>query len=297
MYFVAKKLPITKLERFRAISSDELRPYHPVPVPVYMLLTRNSKFLAIKRALDFFSESEFQRIEGAQNLYYLDFIDDLKPVYEIAHKVRAELSWLTPKDSLALEPAPYELSERVLVELSKLWRLSDPRVSVSDQVLEVELYYTVILANELCKPLPMDRMLAARERDFERYELGLLRSGLATFLAMHVGVLDYSTLSRIRERVFLETVNLHALTAKIKLSPEISELVAWVSEMVTDSGVLVIKSNIVEHSVQRFSYKIRSRVLRMKEEGYHSNIELRSVSGVDGFLSESPKAKEDESAS
>lgn len=293
MHFVAKRFSIDRAERFKPIAASELAPYSLLPVPIYLMMARNAKFLCIKRAFDFFSETELTKLEKSKNIYYLDFIEDSERVLEIARKIKSELSWMTPKESKALEPAPYELSHRILLELSKIWRVRNPKEPIEKQTLEFELFYAVILSNEVCKPLPVERLVEARDRDFEKYELGLLRSGLSVFLAMHVGLLDLPMLSAIRERVFLETVQLNALTARANFTPEIAELVTWVREIVNSSGILEVRSDVVEHSVQRFSYKIRSRLLRMKKEDFHSKLKLRKVSGGDGFLSESEGASGD----
>lgn len=280
MRYRLKKLPLDAAENLRPFPVDALEPYRPVPAPVYVRLAKNEKFVSIKGPMDFFTPREIDRLRSADALYFSDFIDRIEPFRQAARRIKAILSWQAPSRD-GLEPAPYELSDSVLRTLANLWSTHSIK---GEQHLRMETFHAVVFANEFCDPLPEDRVLQAREADVDRYELGILRSGLAVFLALHLGYLDRALLNQLRSKIFLEAVKLQSLSRRIPFSKEFNELMIWVEGLVDTPNVVTLSTDQFAYSLNRVSQKLKSRLFRVRRDLCTHPLPWNSVYGENGIL-------------
>lgn len=281
MRFNLKKLPIETVDSLRQITLESVEPFRPLPAPVYLLMSKNQKFVSIKGPLDFFTPRDLDRLKSVETLYFGEFLDRVQPFRDAARKTRSILSWSGPTGTGVLEPTPYELSDSILRVMGGLWAKlpgDDPNL------IGIESYFAVAFANELCDPLPGDRMMQAREADVDRYELALLRSGVAVFFALHLGYIDLSTLNGLRYRVFVENVKLGGLSALLPFSKELEDLNKWVNVVVHGPEITTISSDQFQWSLNRTTQKLKSRLQRVRQELLQEDYALQSVYGDGGIF-------------
>jgi hypothetical protein len=261
-----------ELEAFKAETAE---PYRPLPAPVYVLLSRNSKLLAVKGPFDFFTPRDLEKMKAAGQYFYGPILGRVEPFIEAARDVGTMLGWSSPTATTVLEPAPYEISDAVLRKLGTLWApVRSAEGDAAETAIGIESYFAVAFANELCEPIPGDRIEMARERDPDLYDIALLRSGVFVFLALHLGYLDLKMLSALRFRFFNELINVTGLGNFIPLSMELSELKRWTENLIHSPDVHLISSDQFKYSISRVTQKLRSRLKRVRTELCDPNGEL-----------------------
>lgn len=281
MRFNLKKLPLETVDSLRQFTLDSVEPFRPLPAPVYLLMSKNQKFVSIKGPFDFFTPKDLIKLKSAEKLYFSEFLDRVEPFRAAARKIKATLSWGATGSTGVLEPTSYELSNAVLQILGALWA----KVPGGEEgLIGIESYFAVAFANELCDPLPGDRLMQARESDVDRYELALLRSGVAVFFALHLGYVDLKILNGLRYRIFLENVKLAGLTAIIPFSKELDDLNKWVNVVVHSPEITTISSDQFQWSLNRTTQKLKSRLIRVRSELLSAQAELQTVYGENGIL-------------
>lgn len=272
MDFRLTKVIPSEGETFRAFTIDEVEPYRPLPAPVYIYLPKNEKYVSIKRPFDFFTESEYLKLRKT-TLYYHSVVNSTDLYIDAAKRVRAALSF-SKVGQASLEPSPFEISDSVLRIVGPLWRMLEKRT------IAVESYYASVFTNQLCDPLPPERLMYSRDIDIDRYELGILRSGLAVFLAVHLSILDLNLLNGLRQRVFLETVKLHSIISKISYTPELEEINAWVHTFVFSPDIQTVEADHVRFSSQRVAQKLTSRFDRIQKTLYEPGEEFQKAADL-----------------
>lgn len=204
MEFTQRKLPRSDAGKLKRSSIDSIKPFALLLTQVYVFMKRNSKFLAVKGPLDFFTQEELERMRPFGTLFLPDFVQVALPFRDAAKSVRLTLSW-RPRLShaadengtvtypeVALPPAPYELSDAVLKIIGPLWGAGGV----------IEPYFVTVFSHEVCDALPPAWMKKLRDADHLRFEDSLFVSSWAVFLALHLGRCDLGYLSRFRAQVF-----------------------------------------------------------------------------------------------
>lgn len=206
MNFKNRKLPISEGRHLKKIRVEALEPARLLFSPLYIYMSLNKKYLAIKGPLDFLTVEEIRKLESLPFVYFSKFIDRLYPVRKMGEAIREVLS-LEPRrlktssqasEAETLFPlvdlpvATYEISDRILKLLAPIWSYE----------WETELYLLSVLAEEVCGSLPVKILHEAREKSLQDYEQGHAISAWAIFLALQLGVTDLAVLVDLRKEAF-----------------------------------------------------------------------------------------------
>src|SRR5690606_18653479 len=89
---------------------------------------------------------------------------------------------------VTLPPAPYELSDAVLRLIGPLWGDGSG----------IDPFFVSAFAEELCGPIPGERLVAMRERSVERFEEAVFSSSFSVFIALHLGYTELEFLKDLR---------------------------------------------------------------------------------------------------
>jgi hypothetical protein len=275
MRFLLRKLPKETSAELEAFKAETAEPYRPLPAPVYILLPRNSKLVSVKGPFDFFTTRDIEKMKAGGQYFYGPILGRVEPFIQAARDVGTMLGWSSPTATSVLEPAPYEISDAVLRKLGTLWApVHSAEGSEAETSIGIESYFAVAFANELCEPIPAERIELARERDPDLYEIALLRSGVFVFLALHLGYLDLKMLSALRLRFFNELINITGIESFIPLSMELAELKRWTENLIHSPDVHLISSDQFAYSISRVTQKLRSRLTRVRKELCDPSAEL-----------------------
>ncbi len=273
MDFSRKKLPKEAAMDLRICPIHTIKPYSIMLAPVYVFMKRNEKFVSVKAPLDFFSPEELDRLKPFESFFVPPFVDEVMPFRSAACVVKSLLRWepqSKSKDQATLPPAPYELSDAVLRAVGPLW----------GKGAVIEPFFAAVFGYEICDTIDGERMRLAREKDVNAYENGILRSGLAVFLALHLGYCDLSFLTSLRARVFEATV----AGGDYLRTGEVEELLDLVWRTMTDVKVTLIHEELFANSALRSAQKLSSRLSRVKQAMIREDAPVPTVFGLKGFV-------------
>ena len=239
MDFSHKKLPKEVVSTLRRVPVGVFAPHAILLTPLYVFLPKNQKFVAIKAPLQFFSPEELEKFNVVDNFYVPEFIDLIAPFQNAGEavrellKIREVVQVRTSQGAVpvSLTVSQYELNDAVLRVIATLW---------GDSV-RVEPFFLCTFADEVCDALRPDIILRAAERDVELFELGLLRSSMAVFLALHLGYAHAHALTYLRERVFDDSFS-RSKERPVGLVPQ---LVSLVRALIPDAGCREISANAI----------------------------------------------------
>ena len=283
MDFTNRKLPRNAASELRRLSLGDLQPFAFMFSPVYVFLKRNEKFIGIKAPLDFFVESEIEKVQPYGTLYVTPFIDQVAPFREAGRRVK---KILTPREAansrddqgypeVKLPPPPWEVSDTVLSVIGPLW----------GKDVRIEPFFVTAFIQDLCGSLPHDLLLASRDQDVLRHEKAIFRSSWAVFLALHLGLCDLPWLTRLRARVFAETSGQIWSGKSDRDGSDITELLRLAqSALFDDEGLQPLSGESFQFEDQRVCLKIQSRLERVKKEFAPRSAYRGSVRGKKGFL-------------
>lgn len=282
MKYKLSKLSLDSSATLSPFSLDDVEAFRPISAPVYLLMSKNSKYVSIKGPLDFFSPKDISKLSAVkESLFVGEFYNRVKPYKDAAQKIKNLLNWTDPNEQKSfLEITPYEQSNELIQIIGKLW--SEKKDNDNKPILAVESYFAAILGADVCEPLPGDPLIQAREMDIDRYELGILRSGVFVFFALHLGYMDLPFLSELRRIIFLSTVDLLGITKPIPVPHELEQLRRWVETVVPNAEVTEINTNQFLWSLNRSIQKIKWRLERVKNEIVDRNFEMPTVYGTGG---------------
>ena len=259
-FSVHKLLKDQAASTMRKVPVRLFKPYALMIAPVYTLLERNEKFVAVKAPLGFFSPRELEKFGGIAEFYLPSFVGRIEPFQKAGEQVErllglTEVQKLRTSEGEKESPvplSPFQLSDAVLQALGPLWG--------SDQ--RIEPFFLVFFSEEVCNPLDEKRVADASEADVARFELAVLRASLAVFIALHLGVFNRTLLTRLRDRVFDET----AAGAETSRNLQQSDLiVALAHRLLPDGEVTELKPDAFDGS-DAVSRKIRARLERVTKE-------------------------------
>ena len=212
MDFTRRKLSKEAMDQLYRIRVDSVKPFALMSAPVYLWLGANEKFISLKAPFDFFTAEELEKIKAGHRFLYLPpAVRSLLPFRNAGLQVRALIrpkrerpKAPDPKTQypwVGMTPAPYELSNEVLKIIGPLWW------EYSEDVIGVEPFLVSIFVNELCSPLPNEKLLTARETNTDLYDHALLCSSFAVFIALHLGNCEYSFLNSLRLLTFERVIS------------------------------------------------------------------------------------------
>jgi hypothetical protein len=199
-----EKLPMDMLEKMRVCPISSVRTQALMMAPVYVHMKLNGRLVCVKRPFDFFNEDELKRLAPFQTFYFPPEVDEALRFRRVAHQVHEVLNWtpdlkvlrtrgdLLKRELVPLPPASYETSDAILRLLAPLW----------GEKPEIDPYYVVVFANELCDLIPGEKLVNLRDTSMVRYEHAVLISSWVVFLALHLGHCDLDFINRIRAEVF-----------------------------------------------------------------------------------------------
>lgn len=287
MKFSRKKLPKDAIATLRRVRVDVCEPHAILLAPVYVYLRNNQKFVAVKAPLQFFAPGELEKLQPYESFYVPEFIDMIAPFQKAGESVRALLE-MNQKSvvrsnqgaaSVVLPLSPHEINDAVLQVLGPLWSGG----------VRVEPFFLCFFADEVCRPIPSNVMVASVEVDVESFELALLRSSAAVFLALHLGYCDLGLLNRLRGTVFEDTWNGKGPAQGFGELAQLSRLLA---ELLPSSETREIQLDRIREIAKgtslanRCSRKLISRLDRI-EINFHRSLEnVASIFGDKGFCDE-----------
>jgi len=273
MIFSRPKIGDEETNWMRVCPIESVRPYFPIPAPVYILLSGNGKFVSVKGPLDFFTANELDRLRPAGNFYYPPFIRKVLPFRREALQFRNLLLAIEQakngnQEDLVNIPSPFEISDAFLRIAGNLW---------SDGVL-VEPFFVSIFIHEFCDGLDPDWMASARDKDVQLYEQAILRSGWAAWQAMHLGYLNIAWLTQFRDTVFRVAAGLLNHKSEIlRLLPD-----RWMRDEALRA--LPLSAIGVERTLSIAERgKLASRAERLRTDLITERDTFRSIFGPGGF--------------
>ena len=252
--------------QMRVCPMASVQPYAPLPAPLYVLMTSNEKFLAVKAPLDFLSPADLERLRSFENFFYPPFIRQTLPFRITARSALGLLYGARMGDGL--RPAPFETSDAFLRLTAPLWS-PDGRV---------EPFFVSIFVTEICGPLPAEVAARAREGSFEAYEQAVLKSAWSIWQALHLDYLDGDWLRKLRDRVF-EAAALGGSPSHSGADPR------WL-QGILESGIPQGGMHLSELSDGVIRRKLESRQARLLEQFVTANSEKPSIRGECGFIEE-----------
>lgn len=294
MQFKLRKLPKTKVASLESFPLETAEPYRPLPAPIYVLLTRNEKLVSVRGPFDFLTPRDLVKMKAGGAYYYGPILGRVEPFLVAAREVRRMLGWSQPNATRVLEPAPFEISDAILRKLSSLWGNVPGKSSSNESVIGIESYFAVAFTNELCDPIPADRLETAREKDPDLYETALLRAGVFVFLALHLGHMDLKLLNEFRFRFFSELIQVTGMSDFVPISSELSELKKWTENLIPSPEIFLISSDQFQHSISRVSQKLRSRLLRVRTQLIDRDAVMANTHDDGGLGSSRPDDDESE---
>jgi len=136
-----------------------------------------------------------------------------------------------------------------------------------------------VFADELCESLSPEKMLFARENAVVRHDHGILLSGAAVFVALHLGWLDYTYLNQLRQEVYSRTVEGE------EWSEPKSEMEYIVSELYRE----IVMNRHLDESLMieigsEWSMRLASRLSRVKTRNSNSLEDSATIRGDSGFV-------------
>lgn len=273
MEFSKRKLPKEAADSLRICPIDTVKPYALMLAPVYLFMKANEKFVSIKAPLDFFTPEEIDRLRSFECFYLPVSVDAALEFRQAARSVRALLTWKPVSKDIPLNPSPYEISDAVIRILGPLWWKDEQGWPV------IEPFFVSVFTSELCDELPGELMKEARDLSVELFEKATLVAGWSVFLALHLGQCDLSYLSRLRRRVFEQTVQ-----GQSGEKGEIGELIALVRSEVESKHAQAVSSSIFSNRNERGCQKLLGRFIRIKDQLMRSLEEPPSIYGQRGFI-------------
>ncbi len=281
MKFSLRKLPKSEASSsMKKVPVRLFKPYIPLLAPVYTLLEKNEKFVAVKAPLGFFSPTELEKFRSVADFYLPRFIERVAPFQEAGEHVQRLLG-LSEVQTLQTSAgaketqvpiSPFQLSDAVLQAISPLWGREE----------KIEPFFLVFFAGEICEPLADARCAGALELGVSIYELALLRASFAVFVALHAGFLVRRQLSQIRDRVFDETVR---GTETVSRQQRVDAAVSIAHRMLADGEVREIKiSDFV--GTDLVSKRIQSRLERVRQSLIPPGSSGQTVFGEGGVCGE-----------
>ena len=277
MKFSVRKLPKEATTSMRRVPIRLFEPFTLMMAPVYTLLEKNEKLVAVKAPLSYFAPSELAKFKGALDFFLPKFIDKILPFQQGGEKIKSLLT-LQESQKIKTSEGPkeakvpisaFQLSDAVLTALGPLW----------GSKAQIEPFFLVFLVSELCPPISEAQMTEASEKSVDRFELAVLRAHLAVFFALHLGFFDCTTLTRIRDRVFAETVGEYESNQR---STNVDQLVALVYRLLSDSNVTTVKISDLsgQNDVER---KLSARFDRVRRLMLTPNTPDMSLFGEGGI--------------
>lgn len=282
MDFDRKKIARNEGAKLKAFTVDKLQPFTLLPAPVYVFFPRNDKYVSVKGPLDFFSPEELRKFHNSGSLFFPPFIEQVLPFRDAGVRCRAILSWQPMQrqasgaggsKDVAMPPAPFEISDALIRVVGPLWGKEG----------QIEPFFAVPFAEELCEGIPDVELAAARDTHTEAFELAILVSSLVVFLAIHLGWSDRLYLSELRLRVFRQLAG--GATAFLDPNPDVVDLVRSVMEAIRASGLKPVTRKWFDVRSDRVSKRVSSRLNRVMGELTRESGKAPSIFGDGGFTS------------
>jgi hypothetical protein len=267
MNFKDRTIELSQIESLYPCRVDTVTPYSLMIAPVYVLMRRNEKLVCVKAPLDFFTEEELESLKRYEVIY---LPVSIKEVGRFQTAARLHRSFIDPVNPIGAR-APFEISHQVMRATAPLWGAG----------LRVEAFFASIFADELCGPLPADRLMQGRETAIVRHEEGILLGGALTFILVQLGWHSLFTLKWIREQVYLRTVEgeswEHAETDWESIVRDLKR--AFEGESVLSLPVLASIDG-------DWARKLTSRIKKLGESSVTHKYESLSLNRTGGFFNE-----------
>jgi len=277
--FSKRKLPKEAAEDLSRCPIDSVQPFRLIFAPAYVYLAANEKFVSVKAPLDFFLPNELERLKQFQNLHFPQFESTVQVFRNAGRRVRSFLTLRAATPELnELTPAPFEISDSVLRTMGSLWW----RDGGDD--IGIEPFMAVVFCDELLGSVPEEPMVQAREQDVARFEKALIHAAWTAFLALHLGYCNLEFVKRLRDRVFLRTVEAPTSFNRGTAAGEVEDLVEAALASVEGQLDQRITAGMLDGRADRASRKLCARLRRVKDELAQSEGEPPSIRGEKGFI-------------
>jgi hypothetical protein len=262
MDFTRKKLPLEQASEMRVCPIGSVQPYAPLPAPLYVLMSSNQKFLAVKAPLDFLSPADLDRLRSFENFFYPPFIRQVLPYRASARSLLGLL--FGASQGRGLRPAPYETSDAFLRLTAHLW---------SPEAI-IEPFFVSAFVTELCGPLPAEAAIQAREASLDTYEQAVLKSSWAVWQALHLDYLDGEWIRGLRDSVFQAAGS--GAPVSYRGAPWARDIVG---QRISQRGM-----HLEELSQGPVRRKLESRAIRLLNQLVSENQGAPSVLGENGLM-------------
>jgi len=282
MDFTERKLQKSAAADLKRISLESLRPFTPMFAPVYVFMKRNEKFLGIKSPLDFFSPPDLDKVRPFDAVYVPRAFSDLVAGYQDAGRRVKTLMFEKPEEiargkqdstypEVKLGQSSFELSDAVIRVLGPIW----------GKKLSLEPFFIAAFVEDFCERIPEEFLLQARDTNIELYELGLLRAGVAVFLAIQLGFCNKRFLDEFRWQVF-QRFALGKSTAHH--ATDLSEIEDMTISLVRDSMEKQVDALQISALSGLTAAKVAARFKRIESQFAKNSPFVGSIYGPEGFL-------------
>jgi hypothetical protein len=261
MKFDRTKLPKEAIKELREVPFEQLKAKMIMGGPVYVLLSRNEKFVAVKAPLHFFTPGDIEKLKGYESVYIPRAIDGILPFQRAGEAIRKvvsgfEIHSLQTSQSVTDVLVPNSTADRADAQLRILANLWGKQ-------LRIEPFFLVFLAIEFYEEGVAALPELGSDQDVERTDLALLRASTALFLALHLGGMTLPNLVRLYRGVFEATL------ANRKWPQAWSELdqIAIITErLIPHLDVKEISCEQIAQYRERAAVKISGRLARVSKE-------------------------------
>lgn len=283
MEFSAKKLRHDVVANLFKVRIDSIKPYALMLAPVYIYLKSNRKLIAVKGPLDFFTASELRHLIPFKYFYFSPFIAAVLPYREAGRQARFVLNMKEQEvvgkaeslyPEIILPPSPFERSDAILRIIGPLWWKYKEGVGVDP-------FLVTVFVNELCMLFPTDKLMLARDKDIENYDLALLRSSWVVFLCLLLGYCSLEFINNIRIQVFDDVINKKLVKSDAE---EILDIISISYSTLRSSRLKIIKSDVFSESDEKIGLKLAARMKRVEREFLSSGSHPPSIYGKRGFI-------------
>jgi hypothetical protein len=282
-----RKLSKDAIEELRRIPIDVCKPFDVLMTPVYVYLPNNGKFVSIKLPLQVFSQQEIDKYKPYESFYLPQFVDQIAPFQKAGESIRAllDVSQQRPvrtsegDKTVTLSMPQHELDDSVLHLVGPLWNAG----------AEIEAFFLCFLANEVCMPFSANVLSEAVETNSDLFELALLRSSTAVFLALHIGYSNARTLTLLREKIFSDTMKAHPASSR---ATEIGLLQSLIQDLLPTPETQKISLDLIRelmwknNSGGKVSRKLLSRLERVLNQFVQPDQIVASLFGERGICDE-----------
>lgn len=288
MRFRDPKLHLSEESNLRKVERSYFKPYVVLVSPVYVKLSLNEKFVAIKAPLQFFTEEELKNWASHEYFYMPGFVDQVALYQSAGVSVRKLLSIHETVDLKVFKEGKIhnqkiQITSSSVVQNNETLKLLAPLWGTS---ISIEPFFASFCGNEVCDAFQGETLLRAENVSVENFELSFVRANSAVFFALHLGWRNIADLTKFRDWVFLKSIGESNIHEFLKNGPEeLVGLIDWSIQLIPKVDSVQINRKVLKKSKLLTSHVLLNRLNRIEKQGLHLEQVSYSIFGKEGITS------------